>query len=353
MSDGPGPAATKRLRAIIRASEWWSYKLAPALAIFYGTAVYLDQPILPLWPAAVALLASLVVCATYVSVLNDATDLEDDAAAGKANRVAGRPPVVVCALIVLPVLGGLFFLWSWRDQALLFVVYALIWVVFTLYSLPPVRLKTRGVWGLLADASGSHLFPTLLASLLVFATAGRVSEGPWLTCVGVWAAAYGLRGILWHQLLDAESDRLAGARTFVQRHGENLARRLGVAVVFPVEIVALAGLVVMTGTLAASLALVAYGALVLVRVLRFRMRAMVVSQQPQSFMVMNEYYEVFLPLFLVAGSASHYPADILVIVAHVVVFSGRTIQVASDIFVIVRGGLGRLRHRPGTGGVAP
>jgi 4-hydroxybenzoate polyprenyltransferase len=349
MSDGPGHAVMMPLRAIIRASEWWEYKLLPTLAIFYATAVYLDQPILPLWPAVLTLLASLIVGAIYVSVLNDVTDLKDDAAAGKVNRVSGRSPIIVFALITLPVLGGLFFLWTWREQPLLFAVYALAWVAFTLYSLPPVRLKTRGLWGLVADASGSHLCPTLLASLLVFAVAQRSPDGLWLTCVGTWAAAYGLRGILWHQVMDAESDRLAGARTFVQRHGERLARGLGLAVVFPIEILALAGLVVMTGSTGAGLALVVYGALALGRVRWFRMRAIVVSQQPQSFMVMNEYYEVFLPLFLIAGSVSHHPADLFVIIVHLAVFPGRMIQVTSDIFTIVTGVLGLLRRRLGFG----
>src|SRR5690348_9315979 len=74
----------------IRVTEWWEHKLAPMLGTGYMTAFDLRSSLLDIWPTFVAALAGVAVAAAYVSLLNDVTDVEDDAAAGKYNRIAQR-----------------------------------------------------------------------------------------------------------------------------------------------------------------------------------------------------------------------------------------------------------------------
>ena len=76
------------LICLIRADEWWEYKLVPVLSTFYATALVLHIAVSSLWADALALLLSVAAAAAYASVINDVTDRADDVRAGKRNRVA-------------------------------------------------------------------------------------------------------------------------------------------------------------------------------------------------------------------------------------------------------------------------
>jgi 4-hydroxybenzoate polyprenyltransferase len=236
----PVAARTAKLASLLsslRAGEWWEYKLVPILAMFYATSLTLDASLSRLWSSLLLLLLALVPGAVYVSVINDFTDRTEDLAAGKANRLVGRSSGAIFALLATPVALGLLFVILWRHDTLLLLLYVAAWLSFTLYSVRPFRLKTRGLVGVLADAAGAHLFPTLLAVALAFRMTGRPVDPLWMGTVAVWAFAYGLRGILWHQLKDIENDRAAGVRTFVQRHPIGAVEALAVFVIFPLELI--------------------------------------------------------------------------------------------------------------------
>ena len=59
----------------------------------------------------------------------------------------------------LPVAAGLAVAWHWRGDPLLLGCYLAAWTAFTLYSVPPFRLKVRGLAGLVADAAGRSPLP--------------------------------------------------------------------------------------------------------------------------------------------------------------------------------------------------
>src|SRR5258708_19310698 len=72
-----------------RINCWWEHKLSPILATIYATAVLSGIPFPSLWPVVALALPALIVCASYVSVLNDLTDVKDDQASGKPGRCPG------------------------------------------------------------------------------------------------------------------------------------------------------------------------------------------------------------------------------------------------------------------------
>lgn len=335
-----------RLAAAMRAGEWWEYKIAPILAIFYATALLADASILSLAPSLLLLLAALVPGAVYVSVLNDLTDRVEDGRAGKANRMAGAPAWLAWAAMVPAVAAGLAVAWHWRDDPSLLGCYLAAWIAFSLYSLPPFRLKVRGVAGLVADASGAHLFPTLVALLLAFRAAGAPIDPLWLAAVALWAFAHGLRGILWHQLLDSEADEAAGVRTFVQRVPRARAVALGQYLAWPAELAALAFLLWKLGMAAPPVALLLYALLVRQRLNIFRMRAVVVEPQPRYLLLLQEYYLLFLPVALLVEAALRNPADGLVLLAHLILFPVGVATAARDAWKLRRSGfLPTLRTR--------
>src|SRR5438045_9423813 len=76
-----------------RADSWWEHKLSPILATIYATAALSRIPFPSLWPVVALALIALIVCASYVSVLNDLTDAQDDQATEKPGRCPGGPRI--------------------------------------------------------------------------------------------------------------------------------------------------------------------------------------------------------------------------------------------------------------------
>lgn len=314
----------------MRAGEWWEYKLSPIFGVFYATALMLQVPASSLWQALLTVLVALVPGAAYVSVINDLTDVDEDLAAGKPNRMAGRSRGYAAALIAITAGTGVVICFFWRKDTLLLTVYLAAWLAYSLYSLPPFRWKTRGILGVLCDASGAHLFPTLVAVVLAFRAAGEPVSAPWLVAVGVWTLANGIRGILWHQLTDLENDRQAGVRTFAQRHPPHVTARLGTFVAFPLEVAGLAAMLWQMRSAWPVVALAIYLFLMALRVWVFEMRAVIVAPKPRFLIVLHEYYDAWMPLAILGASVWRHPFDAIVLVIHLVLFPTRTLQALRD-----------------------
>ena len=320
----------------MRAGEWWEYKLAPILAAFYATALTLQVPVSSLWASALTLLLALIPGAAYVSVINDLTDRDEDLAAGKPNRLAGRSRTYAATLVAITAGAGVVFWILWRHDALLLGVYLAAWLAFSLYSLPPFRFKARGILGVLCDASGAHLFPTLVAVILPFREADRPVSGAWLAAVGTWAFANGVRGILWHQLTDRDNDRVAGVRTFAQLHPPHVAARLGTYVVFPLELAGLAAMLWQMRSVWTAGFLIAYLLFAALRTYRFALNPVIVAPKPRFLIVLHEYYDLFLPVAILIQSH-----DWIVLAVHVVLFPNRLRRTFTDAMQ-----LWRERRRP-------
>jgi 1,4-dihydroxy-2-naphthoate octaprenyltransferase len=315
----------------IRAGEWWEYKIAPALAAFYGTLWLMGTPVFASWRAAAVLIVALAAEAAYVSVLNDLTDRADDRAAGKTLRPASP------LLLVVSLAAGGCVMYLWRHDPLLVAAYGCGWVAFSLYSLPPFRLKTRGLAGVLCDAAGAHLFPAVTGVLL----ATRERDAVWLAAVATWSFTSGVRNMLWHQLRDREADAGTNVRTFVVRHGVAAATRLATRVAFPLQLFALAVMLWRLRSVWPVAALALYSLLMALRPYRWGVRARIVAAEPRSFVVLNEYDEGYLPAAILLASAILHRADFIVLALHLALFPRHTLQNVREA-----AGLLLLRRRP-------
>ena len=322
--------------AAARAGEWWEYKLVPLMAVFYATALFLDVPIAAVGPAALMLLAAIIPGAVFVSVINDLSDRADDRAAGKANRMEGRSRVEAAAWVWLPLCMGALIAWWWRANPPLLVAYLGAWIAFSLYSLPPFRLKARGLAGVLADGSGAHLFPSLIAALLVFAQTGVGPAAGWLAAIGIWAGAYGVRGILWHQLSDRDADHAASVRTFAQRRHPEQTVSIARWIVFPLEAAALAAILLMLHHPLPALMLTLHVILTILRVRWWQMAAVLVRPRPRYLLILHDYYDVLWPVSLLAASAWAHPVDGLVLILHLLAFPRRAREVLHDGYRLIR-----------------
>src|ERR1041385_9266884 len=172
----------------VRANEWWEFKLGPVLATMYASAFLLRVSLVSLLPLVFIVLVALAACAAYVSVINDFTDRADDMASGKTNRLVGKSSSFIGTLLAVCILSGFAVaFYSLHDRLLLFL-YAGSWLAFTLYSVRPIRLKERRSLGVLADACGAHLFPTLLAIAAVYRSTRKPFDLIWLISIEIGRA---------------------------------------------------------------------------------------------------------------------------------------------------------------------
>lgn len=315
---------------LIRVDEWWQYKLVPALSILYATALVLHVGVSSLWVGAVTLLFAIAVAAAYASVINDITDRADDGRAGKRNRVADCSPAFVVAVLAAAACAGFLVIWLWRKDVQLLLCYLATWLAFSLYSFPPFRFKKRGLPGVLCDAAGAHLFPALVAVFVVCRDAQRAASGTWVASVAVWALAYGLRGILWHQLTDAENDRAAGVRTFARGY-PRAAPAVGTFVIFPMELAALAAMLwqIRSAWPAANLVLYAIYAIHSAR--RWKTTPVIVVPKRRFFIVLHEFYSELFPVALLIAAAARDRLALVVLAVHLLIFPRRVFQALSGL----------------------
>ena len=313
----------RRLLDLSRAGEWWHHKVPIALATGYAAAHHVDESITDAAGRLALGVFVLAAGATYVSLLNDLTDIEADRAAGKANRLAGRSRgAALAATGATLAVGVVLAVVVWQTSRWAAAATAGAYLAFTLYSLPPVRLKGRGILGAIADACGAHVAPQLL--LLALMADGHGPADWWVGAVAVWALAFGLRGALWHQLGDVEADTRAGVRTFGAAH-PGAARTIVRSVVFPVELAALAAVLAGVDRPLVVIAAVAVYTLVeWLRVRYHRVRIVVTERAPRYRIALQELYSVVLPIALLVEAP-------LVLLTHVALFPVLTIRLVVDV----------------------
>ena len=330
----------------LRAKCWWEPKLAPILGTVYATAVLSGIPFSSLWPVAALTLGALAVCASYVSIINDLTDAKDDRASGKLRRWKEESRIYPVSLLLACIAAGIAFLILWRNDTLLFSTYLGSWVAFTLYSAPPFRLKARGIWGVLADASGAHLFATLFAVFLVYRWNRIETEPEWIVLVALWAFATGVRGILWHQLGDVANDTKIGLRTFACLHrtaGERLAM-----LALVLELAAFGAMLWLTHSALSVLFLCLFGVFALLRCWVLNIRLGLVNKDPKDRMALSEYYIVLYPLSYLLAVSWKQPAAIRLLVLHVGLFPSIWLCLVKELFAMLRVSYrdpSRLRYR--------
>ena len=311
---------------LTRANQWWEYKLVTILSAFYATALVLHVAVSSLWVSALSLLLAIVAAAIYASVINDVTDLAGDREAGKRNAMAGRSRSMVAALVALSAGVGSLFAWLWRDDTPLLWCYLATWLAFSLYSLPAFRLKERGAAGVLCDAAGEQLFPALVAVFLASRGAHRAVGVAWMASVAVWALAYGLRGILWHQLTDAENDRAAGFRTFVCRY-PRAAPVIGTFLVFPIELGALAAMLWQIDSAWPPAFLVLYALYAVHSARRWQTSPVIVVPKPRFFIVLHQFYSDLFPVALLIAGSVRDRRVLIVLAVHLLLFPRRVVHV--------------------------
>ena len=305
------------VRVLGRVDNWWYSKVAPAIAISYCAALLYQ---VPAWEMArsILLIAFVGLCAgSYGHLINDVYDIEVDRNAGKRNHMALFEPwqrFVLCALpFGLGFAPALFVSYSQTSLLLLVVEFLLP----TIYSIPPIRLKGRGALGLICDSLGAHLVPCLYVISVLAHVAGTPTvvhstrSTAFVVCTAFWALSLGLIGILIHEFEDRDNDIRSGIRTFatdVEFHSV----RAPMAVFYVIELFGFAGMVTILFPVAPAIA-IALGLFVLLIAIKL------IAHWPhyrhyeqdstaiQWWQLSHPFYEAYLPVAAAIQCAILYP----------------------------------------------
>jgi hypothetical protein len=242
---------------LLRFSLWWQHIVPPVLAAAYIAAATGVLPPGELIARLPLFLVSVVGIAGFGYFLNDACHIAADRAAGKPNAAAAIGPLARAGILLGLLVVGLA-PWSLLPRnPVNLTLLALQVGALTLYSARPVRLKERGLAGVLADTLYGHLLPVAIALFTFFPGPLEAARAPGLAgspgppivvlllCVLLVLACKGLRNILLHQLDDRENDRRAGIRTFVLAVGPVRALALINRILLPLELGGLVALLVL------------------------------------------------------------------------------------------------------------
>ncbi len=345
--------------SLLKIGKWWHYKVPPLLAFAYYLLATRHTPIAA-GTAALNLLAFLVAIlgvAGFGHVVNDLCDLEQDRRAGKDNAMqrltAFQRLAVVLLLLLLSGLPWLFLPHHWTNLGLVGLQVALL----VAYSLPPIRLKERGLLGVVADALYGFTVP-LLITLTTFGQLGATwpphnSPAPWLLLVA-WSFLCGTRSILYHQASDIANDRSAGVTTFATRHGSETVLRIISRAVIPMEI---ACFLAISTVFSLDLHLFLPGFLLYVLWRTFQVRYMwEESLHPirnlttsrfirlYGYVYLGEFYERWLPMFMLAALVLRAPMYALLAIGHILLFKNGVSEFILKDLRHIPGGIAKMKR---------
>ncbi len=327
----------RKILNTIRSHEWWEYKLPPLLAIGYATALSSAMPFYKVAIWLLFLLAAIMVGAIYVSIINDITDLQEDIASGKKNRMASVSAKVRWIFPAVCILLGLMFLYFLSNDKLSSLLYAMPWISFSLYSFPPVRLKKRGVLGVMADACGSHIFISLLMVSSISFFCGIAIDWIWFAAVGIWSAAYGLRGILTHQFADRENDIKVNLTTYASKEDPNSFKSKTIFILL-IELSAFAIMLWRINLFITIVFLILYFLLLIARykIFDYKIVAIIIPKNHPFQILMADYYQLFFPLALLFSVAFTQPYAWLVLIVHLILFPKKIMLIFKDAMMALK-----------------
>lgn len=311
-----------------RSHDWWEPKVTLIISMgllpiyFYSTISPTDGLLFLL-----LLICSTVFGAVYVSLINDFTDLEEDLRAGKKNRLQNYSSNIRIGLISASVIGIVLFIYLFLSYPVGLGFLIASWIVYTLYSFPPVRLKARRGWGVLADSLGAHVFPSM--GIFAIVSDFLVQSVDWyaLTLIGLWSLFYGFRGILGHQYSDRKHDEMVGLQTFATQFSPQKMKRIELPL-FLVEFFLLFGILLYFQLFPLLFLLGIYFLYILILKLRLGIQLVLVlhPEQPNWNILMASYYQVLLPVGLICLLAINHPWVYLLVPIFILLFPNEILR---------------------------
>lgn len=204
-------------KGAFRVKDWWWSKAALMMGMVYLFTAWFEIPLREFPVLALLSITTIIGFASFGYLVNDLFDIEKDTKAGKKNFLAGKPTSLIVLFFLL---SGSLMLYPWgyfennRYSGTMIITEL---VLFIIYSAPPIRLKERGVWGLIVDALYAHALPVVLISYTYSLEGNKVFPLAPVLLLFIWQMLNGIRNILLHQADDMQTDKNTNVKNFVSR----------------------------------------------------------------------------------------------------------------------------------------
>ena len=162
------------------------------------------------------------------------------------------------------------------------------------YSCLPLRLKERGILGLITASLAQRFFPVMLIN----STIGSWSAA--LNLIAILSLLIGLRYICAHQIEDYENDLKSNTRTYAVTEGINKIKLISRYVIYPLEIILLTLVLVFLD----------YAALFCISFLLIYIFSLIVNKQfyklldGASYFPFSPFYNFYMPVSLCIAISS-------------------------------------------------
>jgi 4-hydroxybenzoate polyprenyltransferase len=290
---------------VIRWKEWATSKIPFFFSCMFYAALARPATDTGVMFEMLGLLLILCLYAAFGYSLNAIVDRDTDRAAGKRDKLGEMPErrvsVSFWSIVVAGIAAPLLIYWDRPDVlAVLGIAYA----VALGYSAPPIRLKERGIAGIICAAAAQRTIPVIL----IFVAMRHWGWTAFWLCA--LSTLIGIRYIIIHQILDEKGDLATGARTSATTHGTIALRHALKMAIFPTECAVLFVTVVSMATshLAVAVMTAIYLAWLFLQYLTLGNENEYRRFSVDSYYVLEEFYNFYLPLMLAILLAASNPA---------------------------------------------
>lgn len=194
---------------LIRWQDWYDSKLPLFFLAYYYLIVVHDkvhaQSLILLLPLGFF----FVSLASFGYMLNDYFDKTSDRISGKENLMLSLKHWQQIFILVVVLFMGLIAFAPFYQHEFAIIFLFPCYLSSILYSAPPLRLKEKGIWGVICVSLAQRVFPVLI----VFAIFEHFGFDALI--FAILSLLIGIRWILVHQILDYGKDIQANVETFV------------------------------------------------------------------------------------------------------------------------------------------
>ncbi len=275
--------------------------------------------------ALLLLLLSLITSFGFAALgyfINEYFDQEDDAKAGKINKLKFIPRLHQIKLLVIIALAT-FTPWIILpfDKISGILVTAQI-ALFFLYASPPFRFKNNSYLSGIIDALYAYIIPLLLSYYTYYLYSGSISINfPFLACYGVLLFIAGYRNIIIHYINDIFKDKKAGLITLPRAIGVQKTNTLLIYLLLIETILILLQIVIV-----ASEILLLW--LLLIPILFLIYKAFKQAQKLPNHIIVNKpirhapdlYYQVYAPALVLGALVLYNFVWVVLVPIHIALF---------------------------------
>lgn len=156
----------------------------------------------------------------FAFMINDIADREIDEIAGKRRLFGRLSRSTAFFLILVTILGNIIIGYAVSLSIVYLFVLSIGLFICVAYSVKPFRLKERGIYAIIAAPILGKIIPILLVCILFEKT------NWWILILILAESTKNALDILFHQIVDFESDMKAGVSTFVTTQGKETSVRI-------------------------------------------------------------------------------------------------------------------------------